>query len=72
MRHGEGGLARVDWVLFNGGVMKAKVLRERIVDALERWLDKRPRVLEAESLNLAVSRGAAYYALVRRGKGMRI
>jgi molecular chaperone DnaK (HSP70) len=72
-RHGhDGKLAHVDWVLFNGGVMKARILRERIVDALERWFEKRPRVLDAVDLDLAVSRGAAYYALVRRGKGMRI
>ncbi len=72
-RHGEAGaLARVDAVLFNGGVMKARVLRERIMDVLALWFEKRPRVLEAVDLDLAVSRGAAYYALVRRGKGMRI
>lgn len=72
-RHGnDNHLAHVDWVLFNGGVMKAKVLRDRIVEALESWFGKRPRVLDAVDLDLAVSRGAAYYALVRRGKGMRI
>ncbi|MBI3722973.1 Hsp70 family protein, partial [bacterium] len=67
-----GALARVDWVLWNGGAMKPALMRERVLEALSRWVDRRPRVLEAESLDLAVSRGAAYYSLVRRGKGTRI
>jgi len=63
-------------VLFNGGVMKAAALRDRIVDVLGGWLDADgagpPRVLEGADLDLAVARGACAYALVRRGKGLRI
>ncbi len=63
-------------VLFNGGVMKATVLRERIVEVLASWLDADgaapPRVLEGADLDLAVARGACAYALVRRGRGLRI
>ena len=63
-------------VLFNGGVMKAAALRERVVDVLGAWLKADgagpPRVLEGADLDLAVARGACAYALVRRGKGLRI
>jgi hypothetical protein len=63
-------------ILFNGGVLKSAALRNRIVENLNRWLksEKAPpvRVLEGVDLDLAVARGAAYYGLVRRGKGIRI
>ncbi len=63
-------------VLFNGGVMKADALRGRLVETLDAWLAEdgaRPvRVLEGADLDLAVARGACAYALVRRGKGLRI
>ena len=60
-------------VLFNGGVMKASLLRKRVVDVLSSWHDgAAPRVLEASNLDLAVARGAAYYGLARRGRGIRI
>ena len=63
-------------VLFNGGVMKATPLRQRIVETLDSWLEAdgapRVRVLGGADLDLAVARGACAYALVRRGKGLRI
>jgi Hsp70 protein len=63
-------------VLFNGGVMKAEKLRARLVDTLNVWLGwdgaESVRVLEGADLDLAVARGACAYALVRRGKGLRI
>jgi hypothetical protein len=63
-------------VLFNGGVFKAEPLRRRLVDILNGWAkaaDAPPvRVLEGNDLDLAVARGAAYYGMVRRGKGVRI
>jgi Hsp70 protein len=63
-------------ILFNGGVMKAAPLRERLVATLDAWLeaDGAPpvRVLAGADLDLAVARGACAYALVRRGKGLRI
>ncbi len=63
-------------VLFNGGVMKADPLRGRLVETLDAWLqgDGAPpvRVLGGADLDLAVARGACAYALVRRGKGLRI
>jgi hypothetical protein len=66
-------------VLFNGGVMKAHALRARLVEVLNAWLeaDGLPRldggaVLDTPDLDHAVARGAAYYGLTRRGRGVRI
>jgi hypothetical protein len=63
-------------ILFNGGVMKADLLRARIVETLDAWLaadgTAPVRVLEGADLDFAVARGACAYALVRRGKGLRI
>jgi hypothetical protein len=63
-------------VLFNGGVFKAGPLRQRLLDVLGSWSEKGAakgvKELPAADLDLAVARGAAYYGLVRRGKGVRI
>ncbi|MEO8903918.1 MAG: Hsp70 family protein [Polyangiaceae bacterium] len=63
-------------ILFNGGVLKAPKLRARLLDTLNSWLTERGapavRVLPGEDLDLAVARGAAYYGLVRHGRGLRI
>jgi len=63
-------------ILFNGGVMKADALRERIVATIAAWLEAdgapAPRVLAAHDLDLGVARGAAAYGLARRGRGLRI
>jgi hypothetical protein len=63
-------------VLFNGGVFKAPVLQERVLEVLNQWLggeDAPPaRLLGARDLDLAVARGAAFYAHVRRHGGVRI
>jgi hypothetical protein len=71
-----GTLLRPTAVLFNGGVLKAPAIRERIVATLGGWLErdgaKPARVLPGEDPDLAVARGAAYYGHVRRGAGLRI
>ena len=71
-----GQILRPTAVLFNGGVVKAPALRERLLTTLNAWLaaDGAPpaRVLPGEDPDLAVARGAAYFGLVRRGKGLRI
>jgi hypothetical protein len=63
-------------ILFNGGVLKAAALRTRLIETLDGWLTERGaapvRVLPGEDLDLAVARGAAYYGLVRHGRGLRI
>jgi molecular chaperone DnaK (HSP70) len=64
---------RPDAVLFNGGALTPPIIRERLAQLLTNWHGgRRPTVLESTSLDLAVSRGAAYYGLVRRGLGVRI
>jgi hypothetical protein len=61
-------------VLFNGGVFKANPLRERMLDVLGKWINPKAgvRELQRADLDRAVAGGAAYYGLVRRGKGIRI
>jgi hypothetical protein len=59
-------------VLFNGGVMKPEGLRHRIGELLRQWSDQDIRELASPDLDLAVARGAAYYGLARRGRGIRI
>jgi hypothetical protein len=76
VRHGPSGLACPTHILFNGGVLNASLIRERILSVLNSWLaeEKLPPVkpLSGEDLMHAVSRGAAYYGLARRGRGVRI
>ena len=79
IRRGKSGLACPTHVLFNGGVMKADVLRKRLVEVLNSWLTEEgfealgpANVLEAPDLEHAVARGAAYYGRARRGQGVRI
>jgi hypothetical protein len=63
-------------VLFNGGVTRAALLRERVVSVIDGWLQEAGgapvKVLEGADPDLAVARGAAYYARVRTGRGLRI
>ncbi len=79
IRRGSSGLACPTHILFNGGVMKAAVLRERVVEVLNGWLREEGfdalgagQILEAPDLEHAVARGAAYYGKARRGRGVRI
>jgi hypothetical protein len=79
IRSGGSGLACPTHILFNGGVMKAAVLRDRVVEVLNSWLRQEgfdalgtEQILEAPDLEHAVARGAAYYGKARRGRGVRI
>jgi hypothetical protein len=73
IRRGPSGLACPTHVLFNGGVMKAAGLRDRVwlhqegFDALDA-----DHLLKADDLEHAVARGAAYYGKARQGRGVRI
>ncbi|MBX6311691.1 MAG: hsp70 family protein [Isosphaeraceae bacterium] len=70
--------ARPDAILFNGGALTPRVVRDRLVEVVTSWFPNEPdgpycpRVLANESLDLAVAYGAAYYGVVRRGGGIRI
>jgi hypothetical protein len=72
----EPGAARPTALLFNGGVFKSGLLRERVRTVLDGFLQEAGaeplRVLPGSDLDFAVARGAAYYGHVRRGHGIRI
>ncbi|HLH16226.1 MAG TPA: Hsp70 family protein [Bryobacteraceae bacterium] len=76
VRRGPSGLACPTHVLFNGGVLNAGLVRGRILETLNSWLREEGMTpveqLSGEDLMHAVSRGAAYYGLARRGRGVRI
>uniref|UniRef100_UPI003340DF20 Hsp70 family protein n=1 Tax=Diaphorobacter ruginosibacter TaxID=1715720 RepID=UPI003340DF20 len=63
-------------ILFNGGVLKASRIEQRIIEVINGWLaaDAAPalRILDGANLDLAVARGAAYYGHARTGTGVRI
>ena len=61
-----------DVVLFNGGTLKPTSIRKRIKGVLSKWHGKEVVDIETKSLDLAISVGAVYYGLVRRGLGLRV
>jgi molecular chaperone DnaK (HSP70) len=68
-----GSLVLPDHILYNGGAMLPSLLRERVAEVVGGWADgSAVPELAARDLNLAVSRGAAYYGLVRQGTGVRV
>jgi molecular chaperone DnaK (HSP70) len=76
VRRGPSGLAAPTHVLFNGGVLRSDLVRQRVLDVLSGWLAEEglaaPTPLLGEDLMHAVARGAAYYGLARTGRGVRI
>jgi hypothetical protein len=75
--HGEGGKQpiRPTHILFNGGVLKAPAFRERLLEVLASWFggERGPSPVEGNfDFDYAVARGAAYYASVKQGQGVRI
>lgn len=68
------GLPRPDAILLNGGVFNSATVAARWVEVLSSWWPASTAItrLEHENLDLAVARGAAYYGLVRHGRGRRI
>jgi hypothetical protein len=63
-------------VLFNGGVLKPNLLQDRVLRIMNAWLEAEgappARLLGARDLDLAVARGAAFYAHARHHGGVRI
>ena len=64
-------------ILFNGGVLKAPQIEQRILEVINGWLDEEAcepaRLLDGANLDLAVARGAAYYGhITTSGRGVRI
>ena len=76
VRRGPSGLACPTHVLFNGGVLYAQFVRERLIQVLNGWMADEGfgpvRPLPGEDLMHAVARGSAYYGRARQGKGVRI
>jgi len=76
VRRGPSGLAAPTHVLFNGGVLHARLIRDRLIEVLDSWLAAEGfgpvQPLAGEDLMHAVSRGAAYDGLARDGRGVRI
>jgi molecular chaperone DnaK (HSP70) len=73
--NGDGGKPiRPTHVLFNGGVFKADLFRNRLMEVLCSWSEGTPpKVLEGEhDLDHAVARGAAYYGWAKSHGGVRI
>lgn len=69
-RQGHGRLPEV--ILFNGGSLKPVTIRNRISGVLSRWSGLKVTTIESRSLDLAISVGAVYYGLVRKGLGLRV
>ena len=63
-------------LLFNGGVMKAQSVRKQVREVIASWGEAAEgetlREIETDDFDLTVARGAAYYGLARRGRGVRI
>lgn len=63
-------------VMFNGGVFRSSLLRQRIMDVVGSWAAEAggqpPRQLQARDVDRAVALGSSYYAWVREGRGLRI
>lgn len=69
------GPVRPNYVLFNGGVFKAKVLRDRTLAVLGEWFGSHqaPKPLPHQAdLEHSVARGAAYYGWSKMRGGIRI
>ncbi len=67
-----GGPMQPSAILFNGGAFQAHALRRRVVEVVSAWAGRPVPELPSAHLDLAVARGAAYYARARRGQGVRI
>jgi len=65
-----------DIVLFNGGALKPEPVQERIRETLRHYYaiadGRRPRRLANPDHDAAVAIGAAYYGLVKSGRGVRV
>lgn len=61
-------------VLFNGGVFKAGLFKDRLMNLLGDWFDGQApqRLVATDDLDHAVARGAAYYGAAKHSGGIRI
>ncbi|MCK5802577.1 MAG: Hsp70 family protein, partial [Lentisphaeria bacterium] len=71
----EGNIRLPNVVLFNGGVSKSDMFRERVTGAIRAWNsddDWEIKVLGKHDADLSVALGAAWYGCVQRAGGVRI
>lgn len=66
-----------DWILFNGGTMKARIVQDWTISAIKRWFGVENdtsvvKMLDSTSLDLAVGIGASYYGMVKQGVGVKV
>ncbi len=63
-------------VIFNGGVMKSLLMKNRVMDVLQQWHkalgSKEVREIDAVDFDLSVALGASYYGQAARGDGIKI
>ncbi len=69
---GQGGGRVPNKILFNGGTLSPRVVRQAIGKLLAQWSGEEPVTLATRSLDLAISLGAAYFGLVRKGLGLSV
>ncbi len=72
VRRGASGLACPTHVLFNGGVLHAQFVADRLLEVLSDWLATEGfgpvKALAGEDLMHSVARGSAYYGAARHGR----
>jgi molecular chaperone DnaK (HSP70) len=74
------GFAKPTHLLLNGGVLQASAIERRVFEVLNSWLSEmaappaKELATDSKSADLmhSVARGAAYYGVVKTGKGVRI
>lgn len=75
-RASDGSIIPPGAVLLNGGLFESPAMRSRMRKVLQRWFgagdEWQPKLLDHRRLDLAVARGAAYFGLVRRGRGVNV
>ena len=74
-RDGDGNPILPSTILFNGGVTKSALFRERIIQVISSWqpADYAPvTILDQPSGDMSVAMGAAWYAHTRQAGGIRI
>lgn len=63
--------ARVDGILFNGGLFKSETVAQHLTKVVSRWMGKPVLALPHIAPDEAVARGAVHYGLALQGKGVK-
>jgi molecular chaperone DnaK (HSP70) len=68
------GSVRPDAILLNGGVFTPRLVQRHLANIIGAWFAGEAPIplLATDALDVGVARGAAWYGLVRRGRGVRI